>query len=233
MKIGGLIKSSMIDYPGKISCVVFTCGCNFICPYCHNRELIKFVGEETDTGFDSTEIIKFLKKRKGLLDGLVITGGEPTLQKNLIQFCTEVNEIGYPIKLDSNGSNPEIIEELISKKLIDYFAMDIKAEPSNYTPLLSKKNYSDEILKSIKLIMASGVKYEFRTTCAKPFVNKKMIQAVCEIITGADFFALQTFNPASVLDPTFFENQEKGYGIEEMDTFREIALEYVEKCTIR
>jgi len=145
MKIGGLIKSSMIDYPGKISCVVFTCGCNFICPYCHNRDLIKFVGEETETGFDSAEIIQFLKKRKGLLDGLVITGGEPTLQKDLIQFCTEVNEIGYPIKLDSNGSNPKIIEELISKKLVDYFAMDIKAEPSNYTPLLSKKNYSDGI----------------------------------------------------------------------------------------
>lgn len=233
MKIGGFIKSSMIDYPGKISCVVFTCGCNFICPYCHNSELIPFVDEETDTGFDVSDIFRFLEKRKGLLDGLVITGGEPAFQKDIVQFCTEVKEIGYLIKLDSNGSRPDVIEELIDKKLVDYYAMDIKADPSKYAPMLSKKNYSEEIQRSIELIIGSGVQHEFRTTCAKPFVDSQMIQTVCKLIKGADCFALQPFNPVSVYDPLFFESSEEGFDEKEIEAFQEIALTYVQKCMIR
>ncbi len=233
MKIGGLIKSSMIDYPGKISCVVFTCGCNFICPYCHNRELIKSVDENVDTGFDLSKIMEFLEKRKGFLDGVVITGGEPTLQKNLIPFCKKIKQAGFQIKIDSNGSHPEIIKQLIDENIVDYLAMDIKAEPSQYTPLLSKINYSNTILKSIELIMASNVKYEFRTTCAKPFVNETMIKKVGEIIKGARLYVLQKFNPANVLNPVFFEKHGKGYTEEEMDAFKKIAEEYVDICKLR
>lgn len=233
MKIGGLIKSSMIDYPGKISCVVFTCGCNFICPYCHNSELIKTVGEEVDTGFDAAEILSFLDKRKQFLEGVVITGGEPTLQKDLARFCEEIKKAGFPIKLDSNGSHPEMLITLIRQGLVDYIAMDIKAEPSAYSPLLAKQNYSDKIIESIETIMASDITYEFRTTCAKPFVNRDMIQKVGKLIQGAERFALQRFNPSSVLNRAFFDHQGDGYGDEELESFKAIAENYVKVCTIR
>lgn len=233
MKIGGLIKSSMIDYPGKISCVLFTCGCNFVCPYCHNKELIKHVKEGDSTGFDVEEIFKFLEKRKGLLDGVVITGGEPTLQKKLFPVCEKIKNAGYPIKLDTNGSNPGIVKELIDANLVDYLAMDIKAIPSFYSPIIIKKNIMDAILKSIEMIMNSNLMYEFRTTCARPFVNNDMIRQVSEIIKGARLFALQTFNPENVLAPDFFKKQGEVYNDEEMEAFRTIAGEYVESCIIR
>jgi len=134
MIIGGLHKNSLIDYPGKISCVIFLSGCNFDCPYCHNPELAK--GRSLSTGYLSEDLIfDFLGSRKGFLDGVVVSGGEPTLQKGLISFCEKIRLMDYPVKLDTNGSRPEVIKKLIDEDLVNYIAMDIKTDPSHYTPL--------------------------------------------------------------------------------------------------
>ncbi len=233
MKIGGLIKSSMIDYPGKISCVVFTCGCNFICPFCHNASLIPMVADEDMTDFHPELVISFLEKRKGLLEGVVITGGEPTLQKDLVSFCQIVKELGYPIKLDTNGSCPDVLRVLLEDGLVDYLAMDIKALPSEYYPLITKDNNYESLQESIGIIMASEIMYEFRTTCARPFVNTQMIQKISEMIRGAKRFALQTFNPDNILNPGFYNRQEVVYEEAEIKAFAEIAREYVQSCIIR
>ena len=233
MKIGGLIKSSMIDYPGKISCVVFTCGCNFICPFCHNASLIPMVADDVDTDFHPEAVIAFLEKRKGLLEGVVITGGEPTLQTELVSFCKKVKQLGYPVKLDTNGSRPDVLRELLADGLVDYLAMDIKAMPSEYIPSIAKDVSSEMLQESIKIIMASGITYEFRTTCAKPFVNGDMIQKVSEMISGAKRFALQSFNPDNVLNPGFYKKLDDVYQEDEIKAFAEIAEKYVQSCIIR
>jgi len=233
MKIGGLIKSSMIDYPGKISCVVFTCGCNFICPFCHNAALIPMVADDEATDFHPEAVAAFLEKRKGLLEGVVITGGEPTLQKDLVSFCRTVKELGYPIKLDTNGSRPAVLKVLLDEGLVDYLAMDIKASPSDYFPLIAKDTNPELIVESIQIIMGSTISYEFRTTCAKPFVNGDMIQTVSELISGAKRFALQNFNPDNILNPGFFARQGAVFQEQEINAFADIAKKYVQSCIIR
>ncbi len=233
MKIGGLIKSSMIDYPGKISCVIFTCGCNFICPFCHNASLIRSVADDEDTGFDTGEILAFLQKRQGLLEGVAITGGEPTLQKDLVSFCKSLKKLGYPVKIDTNGSRPDVLKELLKEEVVDYLAMDIKAVPSEYYPEIAKDVNPDDIYKSIEMIMNAGILYEFRTTCARPFVDGDMIRKVSEIIKGARRFALQAFNPDNILNPGYYKNRDDFDDVKEIEVFAEIARKYVESCMIR
>ncbi|MBW1821111.1 MAG: anaerobic ribonucleoside-triphosphate reductase activating protein, partial [Deltaproteobacteria bacterium] len=154
MVFGGLQKNSFIDYPGKISCVLFTSGCNFDCPYCHNPELVngcaKYSPFSTENG-----VYDFLYSRKAFLDGVVISGGEPTLQKDLVSICEKVKNMGYPVKLDTNGSRPLVIKQLLDNGLVDYIAMDIKTDPFNYSPLIKKDFKPDSIISSIRIIMES------------------------------------------------------------------------------
>jgi len=150
MIIGGIQKTSLIDYPSKISCVIFVSGCNFDCPYCHNPDLVK--RSSSNLLIDVYEVLEFLKKRRPLLDGIVITGGEPTLQGDLFGFCEQIKTLGYPVKLDTNGSRPGVIKQLIEKKLIDYIAMDIKTAPDRYSPDITKTYNSDDLCGSIQFI---------------------------------------------------------------------------------
>src|SRR5690554_5488754 len=163
MKIIGFQKTSLIDYPGKIVSIIFTQGCNFKCPYCHNSDLIFFQSVNNEY-FPHDYIFSFLKKRKGLIDGVSITGGEPTLQPDLYNFIVKIKDINLNIKLDTNGSNPELIKSLIDDKLIDYIAMDIKGPLDKYECIIDNKINTDKIIKSISLIKNSKVDYEFRTT---------------------------------------------------------------------
>lgn len=230
MIIGGLQKNSLIDYASKISCVIFTAGCNFHCPYCHNPELVN----PPFTEINQEEIFRFLEKRKSLLGGVVITGGEPTLQKNLIEFCKKVKALGYPIKLDTNGSHPKIIRCLIETSQIDYIAMDIKTAPDQYMPFISKTISEDTILESIQLIKNSGVSHEFRTTCVKPFVDEDIIKEISLSIDGADLFVLQHANITNtVLDPEFFEDVAWKCSDPEIKSFQDIAAPFVKKTLIR
>ena len=230
MIIGGIQKSSLIDFPSKISCVIFTAGCNFDCPYCHNPELVN----PPFTTINPEEIFAFLNTRKSLLDGVVLTGGEPTLQKNLTDFCEQIKSLGFPIKMDTNGSRPDVIQSLIKSKLVDFIAMDIKTLPEKYSPYIAKNITPDVILKSIHTIKNSGIPHEFRTTCVKPFVDADIISEISNIIDGADLLVLQKANISnSILHPKFFQNFNWKFDPEEIASFQKIASPFVKKLIIR
>lgn len=230
MNFGGLQKNSLIDYPGKISCVLFLSGCNFACPYCHNPDLAK--GRRPDP-LSEEEIFDFLEARKGFLDGVVITGGEPTLQKNLASICEKVKRIGYLVKLDTNGSRPHIIKALIDAGLVDFIAMDIKTDPYRYASFIQKDCNPDPIFSSLRIILASAPAYEFRTTCVKPFVDADIIERIARLIPGARRYVLQQFHNTGVLDPVFFEDDDCFYGEGELLKFKSIAERWVQECIVR
>ena len=160
MTIAGIVKSSLVDYPGLISCVLFTPACNFDCFYCHNRHLI----DGTHESLEQNAIMDFLKKRAGKLDGVVITGGEPTLQPDLLPFIRELRGLGYKIKLDTNGSAPQIIEKTLDAGLCDYYAVDWKAPASRYRELCRGTADAETVLRTIRLLLSRGAAFEVRTT---------------------------------------------------------------------
>ena len=196
-KIGGFQKSTLIDYPGKIAAIVFTQGCNFRCGYCHNPELLDL---KSDSKLSVQYILDFLKTRKGKLDGVVITGGEPTMQAGLYEFIKSVKSLGFLVKLDTNGSNPETIKKLVSDSLIDYIAMDIKAPLEKYKSIVGVGIDTDKIKQSIEIIMNSGIEYEFRTTVVKSLLSFDDILKMGEMIKGADKYYVQKFIPSKIYD---------------------------------
>ncbi len=189
MKIGGLQKTSLLDYPDTISAIIWTVGCNFRCPFCYNKDLIggkvEIIPEE--------EVLSFLKIRKGLLEGLVISGGEPLLQEDIIDFTKKVKDLGYLIKIDTNGMFPEKLKELIDKKLVDYVAMDVKAPKNKYDKLSGVKTDISKIEKSIDIIRNDAPDYEFKTTFAPNLLTKKDIVEIAKWLKGSKRFYLQQF----------------------------------------
>ncbi len=232
MKIGGLQKNSLIDYPGKLSCVIFLAGCNFACPYCHNPGLVRD-SYPMDGAPTPDEILAFLQERRGFLDGVVISGGEPTLQKDLFTLCNRIKAMGFPIKLDTNGSRPHIVERLIQAGLVDYIAMDVKTAPANYAAFVSARCSADTILASIRIVMASGIAHEFRTTCVKPIVTESVIEEITRLIEGARRYALQHVDTQQVLNPGFFKHHSPGCTELEFDTYQALAAKRVTHCLIR
>jgi pyruvate formate lyase activating enzyme len=232
MFLGGLQKSSLIDYPGRVSCVCFVTGCNFHCPYCHNPDLVR--GNLSNLSpIDDQSFYAFLAKRKGLLDGVVISGGEPTLRKDLPGICATIKGLGYSVKLDTNGSQPLMIKNLIQEGLVDYIAMDIKTDPLLYPSTIAKDCDPNQILSTIRIIMTSAPCYEFRTTCVRPLVDEDVMEKISQLIPGARLYVLQGFHKAKVLNPEFFEGIEPGYAQEEMAALRTIAERRVMSCVIR
>ena len=189
MKIGGFQKTSLLDYPDEISAIVWTVGCNFNCPFCYNVDLIK---GKVDF-FSEEGILDYLKKRKGLLDGLVITGGEPLMQKDIIDFCEKIKKLGYLVKIDTNGMYPEKLQELIDKKLIDYISMDVKAPKKKYNELSGVKTDIKKIEKSIDIIRSCDINYEFKTTFVPGLLTKHNIIEICKWLKGSKKFYLQQF----------------------------------------
>lgn len=230
MIIGGLQKTSLIDFPGKVSCVCFVSGCNFRCPYCHNPDLVNHPGQ---VSIDEDGFFAFIRERQGFLDGVVISGGEPTLQKDLPAFVSRIKREGFVVKLDTNGSHPSMIQEFMEKRLVDYIAMDVKTELSLYPVYMQRDIDADNIHSSIKLIMASGIPYEFRTTCVRPIVVAETVEAIGRLIQGCSLYVLQPFRQTRVLDPAFFENRTAGYDHEEMIGLKAVADPWVQKCIVR
>lgn len=189
MKVKGIQKSSFIDYPDKIAAVVFTGGCNFRCPYCHNRELVYNMGEN----IDEEELFSELEKRKKYLDGVCITGGEPTLQQGLDEFILKLKGMGYLIKLDTNGTSPKALRDLLERNLLDYIAMDIKAPIQSYRSVAVEKVDIEAIEESIELIRESGVDYEFRTTICKELLSTADILKIAKRIKGSMKYTLQNY----------------------------------------
>ncbi|MCL2887890.1 MAG: anaerobic ribonucleoside-triphosphate reductase activating protein [Elusimicrobia bacterium] len=196
MKIGGLIKTSLVDYPGCVSAVIFTQGCNMRCPYCHNPELV--YPDMLLDAYDEKAVLNFLAKRKSSLDGVVITGGEPTVQPDLVDFMAKIKSMGYKIKLDTNGSMPDVLEKIFELKLADSVAMDIKAPFGKYEEAAGGKVNLHNISKSMALIVSSGADYEFRTTYDKSILKKEDIDVITKTLPEKDRFVLQECQPVAV-----------------------------------
>jgi pyruvate formate lyase activating enzyme len=230
MVVGGLQRFSLIDFPGKVSCVVFTQGCNFRCPYCYNRSLV--LPEYYEEPVPREVVFRFLKKRRGLLDGVVITGGEPTVQEGLEEFIDQVKSLGYAVKLDTNGSHPEILRRLISGGLLDYIAMDIKAPLRKYEEVVGVNFETGNIVRSIFLIMSSGVPYEFRTTIVDGLLSEGDIIEIGKMVAGAERFALQSFVPSETLvDPSYAEK--KPPSEKEMQKMAHDLKKYIKEVILR
>lgn len=192
MKIHGLEKMSLVDYDGKVSATVFTGNCNFKCGFCHNSALVIDAG--TLPEIPETEVLEYLKKRKGLLDGVCISGGEPTLSADLPQFCEKVKALGYSVKLDTNGTNPEVVKFLAENGLCDYFAMDVKNDREDYASIIGLDKFdTKKIEKSVEYFLSGKVRYEFRTTLVYEFHREQNIIKIGEWLKGAEKYFLQKF----------------------------------------
>lgn len=189
MKISGLQKLSLVDYPEHTACTIFTSGCNFACPFCHNSSLVQNLADE----ITENKVLEYLIKRKNILDAVCISGGEPTLQKDLLEFINKIKNMGYKIKLDTNGTNFEILKYLIDNKLIDYVAMDIKNSLEKYPLTTNCKVNLDNIKKSIGYLLNSNIEYEFRTTLVQEFHTTEDIENISLLISGAKKYYLQKF----------------------------------------
>ncbi len=189
MLIGAITKFTLIDFPGHISAIIFTQGCNFRCPFCHNPELV--LPEKFEDPIPEDEVLKFLAHRKKYLDGVEFTGGEPTLQKDLPQMIKKIKEMGFAVKLDTNGTNPEMLKQLFSENLLDYVAMDVKSSLERYDEIAGVKTDKDKIRESISLIINNAPDYEFRTTVIKGFHNIEEIRRIGELIQGAKRYFIQ------------------------------------------
>ncbi len=197
MKIGGFQKFSLIDFPGKICAIIFTQGCNFRCPYCHNPELVD--SAQYQQPIPEQQILNFLHKRRGKLDAVSITGGEPTLQKDLVDFAFACKAMGYQIKLDTNGTNPQMLEKLINLDLVDYLAMDIKAPLAKYSEITRSKVDSEVIERSIQLIETCGIDYEFRSTLVRNLLTTDDVLNIGNMLGKAKRYLLQRFVPSKML----------------------------------
>lgn len=229
MIFGGLTPLTLIDYEGKLAAIVYTIGCNFRCPYCHNPEL---VNETTDTKITEKKILDFLKTRKNVLDGLVITGGEPTMHgEDLLKFIKKVKALGISVKLDTNGTNPDFIKQVLDEKLVDYIAMDIKAPFNSYNNLVGRAVNTEDIIKSVEIIKNSNIPYEFRTTIIKTLTSQKDIEDIGVCIKGAKKYYLQKFVPTKILNPQL--KNKVTYTDADFLEFQKIMSKYVDFCGVR
>ncbi|MBQ4601569.1 MAG: anaerobic ribonucleoside-triphosphate reductase activating protein [Clostridia bacterium] len=226
MKLGGLQKLTLLDFPGKTACTVFTVGCNFRCPFCHNASLVRgSVGELSEE-----EFFKFLKKRQGLLDGVCITGGEPTLHPDLEEFITKIKELGYAVKLDTNGTAPDTLKSLVEKGLIDYVAMDIKNSRQKYLATSGvTKDLLGNIEESVKYLLEDHIPYEFRTTVVFPLHEKADFYDIGEWIKGTKNYFLQNFIDSGDL----ISDGMKGYEKELLEEFALVVQGFVPNVSIR
>jgi len=240
MIIGGFEKLTLIDYPDHLAAIIFTQGCNFRCHFCYNPMLVwprkgadeKNKKEKGSEMLSTQDLFLFLKERFGRLEGVVITGGEPTLHADLPSFIKKIKKIGYLVKLDTNGTNPIMLEHLIKNKLVDYLAMDFKAPLEKYSQTVGVSVDCKNIQKSVKLIMNSGLPYEFRTTVVPGLLDKVDFKKMGELIKGADKWYLQNFkSDTDLVDPKY--QAKLAYTSQDMKDFADIGKQYVKFCEVR
>jgi pyruvate formate lyase activating enzyme len=227
--IKGLQKLSLIDFPGRLAAVIFLPGCNFRCPYCQNPDLIK--NPEKLPTISYKELVDFLKDRRDWLDGIVITGGEPTIWSELPKLIENIKNMNYEIKLDTNGSRPDMIEQLIKEKMIDYIAMDIKGPLEKYDLITKVDVNKVSIKKSVDIIKNSGLAYEFRTTVLPTLLTENDILAIGQWLKGSEKFVIQQFRPFTTLDPTF--KSEQAYSQTELERFASLLKPFFKFVEIR
>ena len=228
MHIHGLQKLTLLDYPGRTACTVFTGGCNYRCPFCHNASLVLRPTEQPLIAAE--EVLSFLRKRQGLLDGVCITGGEPTLEKGLGDFCAAVKDLGFALKLDSNGSRPEVLRALIEKNLVDYIAMDIKSCRENYGRLIGIPDYDTAAVEeSVALLMEGHVDFEFRTTVVKEFHRAEDFERIGRWLRGEEKYFLQAFKDSGDI----LSGGCSAFTKNEMESLREAVLPYIPNTHLR
>jgi len=230
MLITGFQKSTLLDYPGKVSALIFTYGCNLRCEYCHNPELVILPCLKENV-VKEEEVLSFLKKRKPLIDALSITGGEPTLQNDLIPFIQKVKALGLLVKLDTNGTRSKIVKEILDLDIVDYWAMDIKYEKEIYEQELGETIEYDEIKESIKLIMKKARDYEFRTTYVKGIHTVESAEGIGKLIKGAKRYYIQNFRPGKTINPSL--NRTNSFTSKELKDIQKIINKYVNSSEIR
>ena len=225
----GLQKLTLLDFPGKVACTLFTRGCNFRCPFCHNASLV--VRPEEQRMYGNDEILSFLKKRVGVLDGVAITGGEPTLMRDLPEFIAEIKALGYSVKLDTNGTRPQVIDRLISESLVDYIAMDIKNCPEKYAYTVGLPESYDltPIMESKDILMKGRVDFEFRTTVAKPFHSEEDFVKIGEWLRGSEKYFLQQFKDSGDI----IGQEISSFTESEMEKFLSLLLPFVPNAQLR
>ena len=225
MKISGIQKLTLLDFPGKVACTIFTPGCNLRCPFCHNATLVfsctDEIGEES--------VLAFLKKRVGILDGMCVTGGEPLLQKDIAAFLRKVKDLGYQIKLDTNGTFPDRLQPLLEEGLVDYVAMDIKASPANYDNATGVVTDLDKVRRSVELLKNSGVAHEFRTTTVKGIHTADDFAAIAEWLQGEENYYIQQYKVADDMIGAPFESFTK----EELNAFADVVKQTVKTVGVR
>lgn len=228
MRICGFNKTTLLDYPGKVASTIFLGGCNFRCPFCQNSVLVTAPGEQPD--YAQEELLAFLQKRKGILDGVCISGGEPTLSDGLEEFIVKIKELGYAVKLDTNGSRPEIVKHLAEAGLIDKVVMDIKACPDNYRNLTGiEKPDMDSIFETADFLLHGKLDYEFRTTVVRELHTQKDFEEIAEWLKGAKEYYLQAYKDSDgVLRPGY-----ESYTFEELQGFQKILQKTILSVGIR
>ncbi len=236
IKIGGLQKLTLIDFPGRLAATVFLSGCNFRCPFCYSAELVLPSKIKNQSQFPEKEIFDFLDNRKELLEGVVICGGEPTINKDLAFFIKKIKSLGFLVKLDTNGSRPNVLKNLIDKELIDYVAMDIKAPREKYGEIVGNLDgWNDRILdninKSVDILKDSRVEYEFRTTMVPKLLKKEDILKIVHWIRPAKKYFLQEFRPEKTIDPKF--EKVKPYSREYLLDIQKAIAPFFEVCQVR
>ncbi len=226
MLIKGLQKTTLLDFPEKLACTVFTGGCNFRCPFCHNASLVTHIDHDS---LDENEVLAYIEQRKKVLDGVCITGGEPMLQPDLKVFCEKIKGMGLLVKIDTNGSYPEKLKTLMDAGLVDYIAMDIKNSPEDYARTCGIAEAPLAVEQSIRLIMGSSVPYEFRTTVVREFHTPESIEALARHIMGAKKYFLQCFTDSGDL----IQNGLTPYSPQEMQELLTIAQRYIPQAKLR
>ena len=227
MNIHGLQKLTLLDFPGKVACTVFLGGCDFRCPYCHNAELLD---PDFPSLMDETELLAFLKKRRGLLDGVCITGGEPLLRPELPTLLGEIRALGFKIKLDTNGSRPDRLKTVLDAGLADYVAMDVKNSPERYAETVGRAGFDvAPIRESVRLLMADNADYEFRTTVVAELHGEEDIRSIGQWIAGAKRYFLQPFTDRETVPTAGLSAPDEAL----LNRFLSIAREYVPETQLR
>ncbi len=230
IKVGGLEKVSLLDYPGKLSAIIFTYGCNLRCPFCHNPELVIY-DFNSDIEIKGEDLFEYLKKRRGKLDAVVITGGEPLIYNAIETLIRKIKDLGYLVKLDTNGFFPKKLKDLVNKNILDYIAMDVKYSPTNYNKQTNDKKALEKISESINIIQNSGIEYEFRTTFVKGIHKVEDAQNIAELIKGSQKYYIQNFRPGKTIDPSL--DNSNAFTEKELRTMLKGAKKYVKNSYIR
>ena len=232
MTIAGLQKTTLIDYPGKIAATVFFAGCNFRCPWCYSKELVLPVEIKKQPKISEKELFDFLSQRKELLEGVVLCGGEPTINEDLPEFIKKIKELGYAVKLDTNGSNPKMLRKLINNDLIDYVAMDIKLPKKKYPEVFKGKIEIKDIEESIEILKENKIDYEFRTTVIPTILEKEDVIKIAKWIGGPNVkYYLQNFRPEKTIDPKF--EKIKPYSEEYLSEIQKAVSPFFKICQLR